>query len=80
MFPFISLCKTCDPGVEHDFLPHCHNLIKPSRGPLSDGSYQISRLSPPEVSDKKALVFFPKIYFYLKNYQRGPYKVHFCQV
>ena len=42
-FPYISLCKTYDPrGMP--FLPHRHNLNKLARCPLSDATYQISRL------------------------------------
>ena len=35
-FPYISLCKTCDPLVRH-----AYNLNKLGRGPLGDATYQI---------------------------------------
>ena len=41
--PYISLCKTCDPGAG-PFWPQGLNLNKLGRGPLGDATYQISRL------------------------------------
>ena len=41
--PYISLCKTCDPGVG-PFLALGYNLNNLGRGPLGDDIYQISRL------------------------------------
>ena len=41
-FPYISLCKTCAPGVG-PFLAQGHNLNKFGSGPLGDAPYQISR-------------------------------------
>ena len=40
-FPYISLCKTCDPQDEPIFRPHGHYLNKLGRGPLDAASYQI---------------------------------------
>ena len=42
-FPYISLCKTCDPRGGPIFAKG-HNLKKLGRGPLDDAIYQISRL------------------------------------
>ena len=42
-FPYISLCKTCDPGQGH-FWPQGQGLNKLSRGPLDNASYLILRL------------------------------------
>ena len=42
-FPYISLCKQCDP-VAGNFQPQGHNLNKLGRGPLGDATYKISRL------------------------------------
>ena len=42
-FTYISLCKTCDPGVG-PFLPQGHHLNKVGKGLLDDASYQILRL------------------------------------
>ena len=41
-FPYIGLCKTCDPWEGH-FWPQGNNLNKLGRGSLDDTSYQISR-------------------------------------
>ena len=42
--PYMSLCKTCDPG-EGPFLPQGHNLKKKlGRGSFGDAKYQISML------------------------------------
>ena len=43
IFPYISLCKTCDPAANL-FWPQGYNLNKLGRGPLGDATYQISRL------------------------------------
>ena len=42
-FPYISLCKTCDPWLEHIFDLR-HNLNKLSGVLLGDATYQISEL------------------------------------
>ena len=42
-FPYISLCKICDPRAGH-FGPQGHNLNILGRGLLDDSTYQISRL------------------------------------
>ena len=42
-FPYIILCKTCDPGQAH-FWPQVHNLSELDRGQLDDATNQISRL------------------------------------
>ena len=39
-FPYIGLCKTCDPQTG----PQGDNLNKLGRGPLGDATYQIYRL------------------------------------
>ena len=39
-FPYISVCKTCDPPVWGHFWPQRYNLIKLGRGPLSEAKYQ----------------------------------------
>ena len=41
--PYISLCKTCDPGLG-PFWPQGYNLNKLGRGPLGDATYQIPKL------------------------------------
>ena len=38
IFPYISICKQCDPGVG-PFLAQGHNLNKPGRGPLGSRPY-----------------------------------------
>ena len=43
-FPYISLCKTCDPLRRSHFVPKGLILNKRSRGPLDDASYKILRL------------------------------------
>ena len=43
-FPYVDLCKTCDPLGRGYFWPHKYNLNKLGRGPLDDATYQISRL------------------------------------
>ena len=42
VFPYIGLCKTCDPGAGHFW--HRRYLNKLGRGSLGDASYQISSL------------------------------------
>ena len=44
VFPYISLCKICDPRGEAVFWIKGHNLNKLVKGPLGDATYQISRL------------------------------------
>ena len=44
VFPFISLCETCDRGWGNIW-PQGHNLDKLGRDPLGDATCQISRLS-----------------------------------
>ena len=44
-FPYISLCKKCDPGWSH-FWPQGHNLKKIDRGLLVDATCQIPRQMP----------------------------------
>ena len=39
-FPYISLCKTCDPGPGH-FWCQGFNFNKHGRDPLDDATYQI---------------------------------------
>ena len=39
MFPYISLCKKCDPGAGH-FWPQGYNLNKLGRDPLGDSRLQ----------------------------------------
>ena len=41
--PYISICKTCDPG-EGSFFASGHNLNKLRRGLLGDAAYKLSRL------------------------------------
>ena len=43
MFPYISLCKTCDHRGGPFFAPG-DNLNKLGRGPLGDATYQILKL------------------------------------
>ena len=43
--PYLSLCKTCDPGVGSFWAPG-HNLNKRNIGLLDDAPYQMSRLFP----------------------------------
>ena len=43
-FPYLSLCKTCDPQGGAIFWPQGHNLNKLGGSPLGDATYQISRL------------------------------------
>ena len=44
-FPYISLCKTFDPGTGPFRAPgQGYNLNKLGRGPLGDATYLISRL------------------------------------
>ena len=45
-FPYISLCKTCDPPEQAHFLTKGHNLNKLGRGPLGDATYYISSSRP----------------------------------
>ena len=56
--PYISLCKTCNPGVE-SFKPRGQNLNKSGRGPLGDASYQISRLYPYGFREEDFFMLFP---------------------
>ena len=42
-FPYIGLCKTCDPGAGPSLAPG-YNLNKIGRGPLNDATHQISKL------------------------------------
>ena len=59
-FPYISLCKICDPGWAH-FWPQGHNLNKLGRGPNNIPNNKTLGLV---VSDKKIFkVFISKIYF-----------------
>ena len=44
MFPYISLCKKCDPPERGHFWPQGHNLNKLGKGLLGDATFQISRL------------------------------------
>ena len=53
-FPYISLCKTCDPGRGH-FLCQGLHFNKHGRDPLYDATYQILRL--------EALWFQTRIFF-----------------
>ena len=41
IFPYISLCKKCDPPGAGAYLAQGNNLSKLDRGPLGDASYQI---------------------------------------
>ena len=43
-FPYISLCKTCDPPGWAYFWPKGDNLDKLGRSSLDDATYQIPRL------------------------------------
>ena len=43
VFPYVSLCKQCDPGLGH-FWPQGHTLNNLCRDPLGDATYHISRL------------------------------------
>ena len=68
MFPFTSLCKTCDPGGQCHYWPHGYNLNKLGRGLLGDASYQVSR--PCGFSQEYFFMFFP-IKAYVKHVTPG---------
>ena len=58
-FPYISLCKACDPQRRSHFGPQVHNLNKRGGGPLDDAASKYIKALALVVSDKKTFSCFP---------------------
>ena len=61
MFPYMSLCKTCDPQGRDNFYPQGDHLNKLGRGPLGDATFQISRLWALWFQTSRLFLCFPYI-------------------
>ena len=57
-YPYISLCKTCDPGGGTIFGPNGHNLDRLGKGPLDDATNPNIKALGLVVSDKKIFKSF----------------------
>ena len=64
-FPYISLCRTCDPRGVAIFLAQGDNLNKVGRSLLGDATHQISMSRTCGSETKIFKVFLMKIYFSL---------------